>query len=124
MIKRVLAVFIFFWSSGFEVSIFLLEFATIFYVFTVRPYKADIYLNSAVLCRLLVFYFYGSVILGNLYFSLGDITINYILVKKYVQTTLVVFLIIVVFMFLFIFYDLYLRFNDLNYRIKLVKEED
>lgn len=71
-----------------------------------------------------MFYFYGTVILGNLYFSLGDFTINYQLAQRYLQTTLVVFLGIIIFIFLFIFYEIYLKCGDLNYRIKLVKEED
>jgi amino acid permease len=71
-----------------------------------------------------VFYFYGAVVLGNLYFSLGDFTINYQSALRYLQTTVAVFLGIIIFIFLFIFYEIYLKCGDLNYRIKLVKEED
>jgi hypothetical protein len=39
MVKRLLAALFFFWSNGFEATTFLLEFCTIYYAFTVRPYK-------------------------------------------------------------------------------------
>jgi ABC-type transport system involved in cytochrome bd biosynthesis fused ATPase/permease subunit len=77
-----------------------------------------------VLSRLLVFYFYGGVVLGNLYFGFGDFAINYGIVLRYLRTTLAVFLGIILFMFLFIFYEIYLRCSDLNYRIRLVKDDN
>ena len=39
ILKRILIAVLFFWDSGFEVMIFLLEFATIFYIFTANPFK-------------------------------------------------------------------------------------
>jgi hypothetical protein len=124
IIKRILTAFIFFWGDGFEVVIFLLEFITILYVFTIKPYKSEIYLYSAVICRLLLFCFYGVVILGNLYFALGNVTLKYQVVQSYLNSTTGIFLGTVIFIFLFTFYEIYLRLNDLNYKISLVKEEN
>ena len=75
--KRLLIVGLFFWDGGFEVSVLLLEFADIFYIFTFRPFKQEMYTNIVVIIRLLMFLFYGVVVLGNLYYSVGNITMNY-----------------------------------------------
>ena len=52
----------------------------------------------------MMFLFYGFVVVGDLYYSLGSITINYSHVKTYLLVRENVFLVIVFFIFLFVFY--------------------
>lgn len=39
ILKRIMIAVLFFWDSGFEIMVFLLEFATIFYLFIANPFK-------------------------------------------------------------------------------------
>jgi hypothetical protein len=104
ILKRLLISGLFFWGDGFEVMVFLLEFANIFYIFTTRPFKFEIYMNTSVIIRLFMFIFYALVVLGNLYYSLGASTINYQAVKGFLNVRDAVFLVIILSIFLFIFY--------------------
>jgi hypothetical protein len=79
-------------------------------------------MNSSVVTRLMMFLFYGIVVVENLYYSLGPITINYYYVKTYLIVSANVFIIIVFVIFLFIFYEIYNKFSNLTYQIRLVRE--
>lgn len=39
ILKRIMIAILFFWDSGFEIMVFILEFATIFYIFIANPFK-------------------------------------------------------------------------------------
>lgn len=71
-----------------------------------------------------MFIFYGFVVLGNLYFSLGSITITYISVKKYLYARDIIFLLSNLIIFLLIIFELYEKCSNLNYQIRLVREEN
>lgn len=81
-------------------------------------------MNTVVICRLLMFIFYALVILGNLYFSLGPITINYAAIYRFMVLRDAVFIIIALVIFCFVVYELYLKCTNLNYQIRLVREEN
>ena len=76
-IKNLFVVLFFFWSAMFQYMVLLLEFAHIFLIFTLRPFKEEFYLNMKVVCRLIFLTWYILIVLGNLYFSLGQIVFNY-----------------------------------------------
>lgn len=122
--KRLLLASLFYWEVGFEGLILMLEFVNIFYIFTARPYKEEIFLNMTILCRLLMFIFYILVMLGNLYFSLGDITMNFQSVKKYLVIRDSIFLVMMFAILMFVVYEMYRKFSNLNYQIRLVREEN
>jgi hypothetical protein len=124
IVKRLLLGGLFFWDGGFELMVFLLEFLNLFYIFTVGPFKYEIYMNGSVITRLLMFLFYGFVLTGNLYYSLSPITVNYQSVSTYLIARDAAFLVIILLTFLFIFYEIYNKCSNLNYQIRLVKEEN
>jgi hypothetical protein len=104
--------------------VFVLEFINLFYIFTLNPFKYEIYMNGSVITRLLMFLFYGFILTGNLYHSLGAITINYETVRTYLAIRDAAFLVIILLTFLFIFYEIYNKCSNLNYQIRLVREEN
>lgn len=124
ILKRLLIALLFYWDNGFEISIFLLEFTNIFYIFTIRPFKIEAYMNIAVIVRLLMFIFYGLVILGNLYYSLGSITFNYESTKTFLTIRDILFLVFFLIIFLLNFYEVYIKCSNLNYQFRLVREEN
>ena len=71
-----------------------------------------------------MFLFYGFILTGNLYYSLGVITVNYQSVQTYLTVRDTVFLVIILLTFLFIFYEIYNKCSNLNYQIRLVREEN
>lgn len=81
-------------------------------------------MNTSVITRLLMFMFYGLVVLGNLYFSLGTVTVNYHSVKSFLNARDAIFLVIILSIFLFIFYEIYNKCANLNYQIRVVREEN
>lgn len=81
-------------------------------------------MNISVISRLFMFLFYGIVVLGNLYYSLGTITVNYQSTKNFLYARDTIFLLIVIFIFLFTFYEIYNKCSNLNYQIRLVREEN
>ncbi len=104
--------------------VFLLEFLNLFYIFTMNPFKYEVYMNGSVITRLLMFLFYGIVVTGNLYYSLSPITVNYHSVTTYLRVRDAAFLVIILLIFLFIFYEIYNKCSNLNYQIRLVKEQN
>lgn len=124
IIKKMILAILFYWGNGFELMVIVFEFIDIFYIFTIRPFKKQVYINLAVICKLMMFIFYGFVVLGNLYFSLGSITITYISVKKYLYARDIIFLLSNLIIFLLIIFELYEKCSNLNYQIRLVREEN
>jgi hypothetical protein len=124
LLKRYALVLLFFWSDGFPAIVLLMEFANILLIFTVRPYRYEVYMNVAVVCRVLLFAFYIILVVGNLYFTLGHQTLNYNAFKAYLVARDIVFLAILVFIILFVGYELQQKFANLNYQIRLVREEN
>jgi len=72
-------------------------------------------MNLSVISRLLVFIFYVIVVLGNLYFSMGDITFNYSIIKAYLLARSIIFILILVTMFSFMIFEMYQKCSNLNY---------
>jgi hypothetical protein len=124
VLKRLLIAALFFVDEGFEVIVLILELVAIFYIFTTQPFKYEIYTNIVVIIRLLIFVFYGLIVLGNLYYSVGRTTVNFQLVKNFLYVRDGIFLVIVMFIFLFIFYEFYVKCSNLNYQIRVVREEN
>jgi hypothetical protein len=60
-------------------------------------------MNSAIIFRLMMFFYYAFVILANLYYGLGDITINYNAAKTLVTFRGSLFLIMIFAMVVIIF---------------------
>lgn len=81
-------------------------------------------MNFAIVCRLFMFSFYMLVMLGNLYFSIGDITFNYQSVKRYLLARNIIFMFVVFIIFVFVIYETYQNCSNLNYQIRLVKEQN
>ena len=77
-----------------------------------------------IITRLLMFIFYVMVTLGKAYYGLGEVTLNYESTYKYLIARDIILLIILLVILLFIFYEIYHNCTRLNYRFKLVREEN
>jgi hypothetical protein len=109
---------------GFEICIFLLEFGNLFFTFMIQPYKEEIYLNIVGACRLFMLSYYGVRVMGSLYYSLSPAMVNYSTVKPYLIGCDVLFLIVCLCLIIAISYEIYIKFSNLNYQIKLVREKN
>ena len=122
--KSILIVLFFFWSAMFQYMVVFLEFAHIFMIFTLRPFKEEFYLNTKVVCRLIFLTWYILIVLGNLYFSLGPIVFNYGPVSSYILARDILFHVLILGIFIAIFFEIYFKCTNLSYNINLVKEAD
>ena len=113
---------IFFCDSLFQYVALLLEFMHIFYLFAVRPLCQRFYLNTKVVCRLFLFTTYLLIVIGNLYFSLGEVTFNYASASRYIVARDTVYLIVHFILIIVIIFQIYFKCSSLNYQIMIVKE--
>lgn len=74
-----------------------------------------------VILRLSKIAFFGIVIIGNLYFSLGDITLTYASVTKYILARVIIFFMIVLEFLIFIAYELIVKCSNFNYHVRLIR---
>lgn len=77
LLKKVLLAAFFFIGIAFDYIVIFLEFSTLYYLFIVRPFKEELYMNLYFISRLLTFAVFLTVVLGEIYFSLGGLTFNY-----------------------------------------------
>lgn len=66
-----MVVAVFFSGAVFGYLAIFLEFSCLYYLFTIRPFKDELYMNLYFISRLLAFIVYGLIVLGEMYFSLG-----------------------------------------------------
>lgn len=70
-----------------------MEFSSLYYLFTIRPFKEELYTNIYFLSRLLTFVVYVIIVMGDIYFSLGDATFNYAAAKNFLTIRDTIFLV-------------------------------
>lgn len=90
----------------------------------VQPYREGHYLNISLACRTLMFLFYGTAIAAKSYFSIGHAMLNYKSISSLLVGRDAFFLAVCSAILLSIFYELYVKCSNLNYRIRLVREEN
>lgn len=81
-------------------------------------------MNIAISFRVLFFCYYSTLVLGGLYFGLGNITVNYKAAQAYALYTGSGFLVIELSLLVVIAWEIYTKCSNLNYEIELVKEEN
>ena len=85
---------IFFGSNVFQYFALLFQFMHVFFIFTVRPLVEEFYQNAKVIINLLMFTEFLLIVLGNLYFSIGEAIFNYYSASKYIVARDTLFLLI------------------------------
>jgi hypothetical protein len=124
LLKKLLVVGVFFTGTTFEYLIIFLEFCSLYYLFTIRPYKEELYMNIYFISRLLTFMVYGLIVLGDIYFSLGEATFNYSAAHSFLMVRDVLFLVTILVILGVIVREIYQKLSNLNYRIRVVREEN
>ena len=71
----------------------------------------------------MIFIEYLFVVLGDLYFSMGDVTFNYDSVTSLITARVTLVMLVFLALFIVIFVEIYFKCSNLNYQIKVIKEE-
>ena len=123
-LRITLLVSLYFWSNIFQYLLLLVQFGHIYYIFVIRPYKEDYYVNLQVICRLFFLATYLLVALGSLYYTMGPLVFNYYTAYEFVIARHSVFLTIIFAFFIAVFFEIYALCTNLTYKINLVREEN
>jgi hypothetical protein len=120
-LHNALIVVVYFWSSVFMYLLLLIEFLFLFMIVTIRPFSHEFYMNVKIVCRLLFLTLYIFMVVGNLYYSMGDLLFNSNTVASFLVARASIFLFLIATSVIIIAFEIYFKCSNLSYHIKVVK---
>jgi hypothetical protein len=83
LVKKFAIIGVFSSLNTFQYLLIFFEFAALYYLFTIQPFREELYMNSYFISKLIGFLLYLTTVVGNIYFSLGHSTYNFGSVSRF-----------------------------------------
>jgi hypothetical protein len=121
-LHNALMVLAYFWSAMFMYLVLFIEFIQLLLIVTIRPFSQEFYMNVKIICRLLFLTEYIVIVLGNLYYSMGEVVFNSFSVTTSVVGRASIFVVLAYGTVIVILFEVYFKCTNLSYQIKVVRE--